>query len=190
VTVTDGRLTSPPAAGRRTTRSIFIEVSPADAQTPIVTVTAPTTNASGERPDQSRVHRHAQRRDDRQPSTVYFTIGGSAGNGTDYGVINSPVTIPAGSSSMTVNVNPVDDPSVEGTETVTLTLASQIGYTIGASSNATIRINDNDTPVGNTITWTTKAANPLGRAEALRAVVDGKLYVFGGFGSDGPVNRP
>src|SRR5262249_33055886 len=35
-----------------------------------------------------------------------------------------------------------------------------------------------------------KAANPIIRAEALRAVVDNKLYVFGGFEGDlGPVTR-
>lgn len=40
------------------------------------------------------------------------------------------------------------------------------------------------------ITWTTRAAAPIGKAEALRAVVDGKLYVFAGFsGDDGPVVR-
>src|SRR5207253_4848199 len=37
---------------------------------------------------------------------------------------------------------------------------------------------------------TTKAPNPIIRAEALRATVDGKLYVFGGFIGDlGPVKR-
>ena len=34
------------------------------------------------------------------------------------------------------------------------------------------------------------APSPIIRAEALRAVVDDKLYVFGGFmGNDGPVKR-
>jgi N-acetylneuraminic acid mutarotase len=42
---------------------------------------------------------------------------------------------------------------------------------------------------GNTITWTTRASNPIARAEALRAVVDGKLHVFGGFQGDGPSRR-
>jgi N-acetylneuraminic acid mutarotase len=40
------------------------------------------------------------------------------------------------------------------------------------------------------VTWSTRADGPIGRAEALRAVVDGKLYVFAGFsGDDGPVVR-
>src|SRR5687768_16300694 len=40
------------------------------------------------------------------------------------------------------------------------------------------------------ITWTTRAAAPIIRAEALRAVVKTRLYVFGGFsGYLGPVKR-
>jgi hypothetical protein len=40
------------------------------------------------------------------------------------------------------------------------------------------------------ITWSTKASAPVGKAEALRAVVGGKLYVFAGFAGDaGPVTR-
>lgn len=42
------------------------------------------------------------------------------------------------------------------------------------------------------IRWSNNTAfapNPVGRAEALQAVVDGKLYVFAGFGSEGPITR-
>ena len=40
------------------------------------------------------------------------------------------------------------------------------------------------------ITWTTKAPGPIDLAEALKANVNGKLYVFGGFNvSNGPVTR-
>lgn len=40
------------------------------------------------------------------------------------------------------------------------------------------------------INWSARAAGPIGRAEALRAAIGGKLYVFGGFsGDDGPVAR-
>src|SRR5687767_2493038 len=40
------------------------------------------------------------------------------------------------------------------------------------------------------ISWSTRAPSPIGRAEALTATIDGKMYVFGGFsGSLGPVTR-
>src|SRR5688572_29711640 len=40
------------------------------------------------------------------------------------------------------------------------------------------------------VNWTTRAASPVSRAEALTATVGGKVYVFGGFsGALGPVTR-
>jgi len=188
VTVSDGKLTLTSPAGAVNNKIDFIEVSAAAPGTPIVTVTAPATNASEN--GTTRAFTVTRTGDTTQPLSIDYLIGGTATNGVDYGTITGPIVIPAGKSSIEITVTPIDDPIVEGTETVTLTLVSQSGYAIGAQSNATIRINDNDTPVGNTITWTTKAANPIIRAEALRAVVDGRLYVFGGFSGDlGPVKR-
>ena len=190
VTVADGRLTITSGSGAVNNKINYIEVaqqSIAPAK-PTVTVTAPTTNASENGPT-SRTFTITRTGETAGALAVYFTIGGTANNGGDYAVINSPITIPAGSASVTVDVDPIDDAHAEGVESVVMTLVSQTAYTIGAAGNAVIRINDNDTSVGNTIAWTTRAANPSGRAEALKAVVDGKLYVFGGFGGSGPVSR-
>ena len=188
VTVTDGRLTLTNGNGAVNNKINYIEVTQVNTSLPVVTVTAPTTNASetGPTPQSFVISRSGSVT---EALTVYFTIGGTANNGGDFDAITSPVTVPAGSAKVLVTVDPVNDVAIESQETVTLTLSSQVAYTIGSASIATIRIDDNDTPVGNTITWSTRASNPLGRAEALRAVVDGKLYVFGGFGSNGPVNR-
>lgn len=188
VTVSDGRLTITSGSGYKNNKIDFIEVTPADANTPVVTVSAPVDNASENGPT-SRSFTITRTGSTAQPLVVNFIIGGSATNGVDYDTVNSPVTIPAGASSVTVTVKPKDDASPEQIETATLTLVSQSAYAVGASASATIRITDNDTPVGNTITYTSKASYPVGRAEALRAVVDGKLYVFGGFASTGPVKN-
>ena len=189
ITVADGRLTITSGSGFSNNKICFIDVQLAAANTPVLNVAAPTTNASENGPT-SRSFTITRTGDLTQPLVVYYTIGGSATNGVDYDTLISPVTIPAGQSSLNVTVTPKDDAIVESTETVTLTLVSQADYAIGSSAAATIRINDNDTPIGNTITYTTKAANPIIRAEALRAVVDGKLYIFGGFSGDlGPVLR-
>lgn len=187
VTVTDGRLTIASGTGFKNNKICFIEISAANENTPVLNVTAPTTNASETGPT-PRAFTLTRSGDLSQPLVVHYTIGGTATNGVDYDTLVSPVTIPAGQSSLTVTVNPKDDAHTEGVESVTLTLVSHSSYAIGAASNATVRISDNDTPIGNTITWTGRAAAPAGKAEALRAVVDGKLYVFGGFGSGGPVN--
>jgi hypothetical protein len=80
--------------------------------------------------------------------TVNFTIGGSATAGSDYSSLGSSVTIPAGALSTTLQVNPIDDSSVEGTETVVLTLSASPNYTLGSQASATVNIIDNDTALG------------------------------------------
>jgi len=78
--------------------------------------------------------------------TVNYTISGSAGNTTDYSTIGTSVNIPNNQQTATVTITPVDDGTVEGTETVILTLAAGTGYTVGAPSSATVNIADNDVP--------------------------------------------
>ena len=45
------------------------------------------------------------------------------------------------------------------------------------------------TPDFTSLTWTTRASGPVWRSEALKANIGGRLYVFGGFGSKGPMLR-
>ena len=77
--------------------------------------------------------------------TVNYTIGGTATNGTDYATIPTSVTFAAGASTATVTVDPKADTTVEGNETVVLTLATGTGYTIGTSATATGTITNDDT---------------------------------------------
>jgi hypothetical protein len=78
--------------------------------------------------------------------TVNISKSGTATNGTDYNSIGSTVTIPVGASSATINLTPIQDSLVEGTETAIITLASGTGYTVGSPSSATVNINDDDVP--------------------------------------------
>lgn len=182
VNVSDGRLTIASGSGAVNNKINFIEVTQTTVApvVPVVTVAAPTSNASENGPT-SRAFTITRSGATAEALAVYFTIGGTANNGGDYAAINSPVTIPAGSASATVEVSPIDDAHVESVESVVLTLVAQQAYTIGAASNATIRIDDNETATGNTITWTTAAAAPVARSEAMVAAIDGKMYVFGGY---------
>ncbi|HXG47311.1 MAG TPA: C25 family cysteine peptidase, partial [Methylomirabilota bacterium] len=83
------------------------------------------------------------------PLTVNYTLGGTASS-SDYQAPGTSVTIPAGASSATLIVTPLDDTAVEGSETVLLTLASSAAYNIGSPDSATVAINDNDStpPLG------------------------------------------
>ena len=83
-------------------------------------------------------------------TVISYTVAGSATAGTDYAVLGGSVTIPAGSTTATIDVTGiVADSLVEGTETIEITLssitASDPGITIDAASdNDTINILDGD----------------------------------------------
>ena len=76
--------------------------------------------------------------------TVNYTITGTATNGTDYLQLTGTATFAAGSSTTTITVTPTDDLIFEGNETITLTLATGTGYTLGTAQTATVTIADND----------------------------------------------
>ena len=75
--------------------------------------------------------------------TVYYTISGTAGNGGDYTTIPSSVTIPAGSTNISLTITPRYDTLVEGDETVTLSLLPDALYTFDSPASATVTITDN-----------------------------------------------
>lgn len=79
-------------------------------------------------------------------TSVNYTIGGTATNGTDYATIASPLVIPAGNTTGTVTVNPTADATIEADETVTLTLGAGAGYTVGVPNSATGTILNDDLP--------------------------------------------
>ncbi|MBX3712347.1 MAG: putative Ig domain-containing protein [Lysobacter sp.] len=79
-------------------------------------------------------------------TTVNYTIGGTATNGTDYATIASPLVIPAGNTTGTITVNPTADATIEADETVILTLAAGAGYTVGVPNSATGTILNDDLP--------------------------------------------
>ena len=78
------------------------------------------------------------------PLIVFFTVTGTATPGSDYATLPGRVTILAGAPSATIAVTPTDDPLMEGSETVVLTLAPQTAYTVGAPSSATVNITSNE----------------------------------------------
>jgi Ca2+-binding RTX toxin-like protein len=86
---------------------------------------------------------------------VNFTIGGTADAATDYTQTgattftppNGSVTFAAGNATATVTVDPTADATSEANETVIFTLAAGVDYNIGAPSEATGTINNDDTTV-------------------------------------------
>ncbi len=80
------------------------------------------------------------------PTSVNFTVGGTATSGTDYAAVTSPLVIPAGNTTGTITVNPTADVTIEADETVILTLAAGTGYTVGVPASATGTILNDDLP--------------------------------------------
>jgi subtilisin family serine protease len=83
--------------------------------------------------------------DTSQALTVCFKAGGTANPGTDYQSIGTSTVIPAGSSSVTVSVVPIDNHVVEVVPlTVTLTLTATPNYNVGLPGSAVVSILDSD----------------------------------------------
>jgi hypothetical protein len=78
------------------------------------------------------------------PLTVYYTIGGTATNSSDYATILSSITFAAGQPTVDQIITPIDDVLVEGNETVQLTLTTNSAYLMGSTTSAIVTIFDND----------------------------------------------
>ena len=76
--------------------------------------------------------------------TVGMAFSGTAIGGVDYAAQPGSIVIPAGQSSVTVTLTPIDDSAIEGAETAILQVQSAAGYDVGSPSSATVTIADND----------------------------------------------
>ena len=76
--------------------------------------------------------------------TVFYTVTGTAKNGTDYAKLRGQAIIKIGATSANVLVRPIDDTLVEPDETVILTLTANAAYTIGTPNTGTVTIHSNE----------------------------------------------
>jgi hypothetical protein len=125
-------------------QGIFVTVSGSLPSQPTVTITATATGASETGPDPG-TFTFFRTGNTASALLVVYSITGNAINGTDYNQLPNSVTIPAGASSASIIVTPIDDTVAEGSETVSVTLAADSGYIVGSPGTAMITIADNDT---------------------------------------------
>ncbi len=83
--------------------------------------------------------------------TVDYIVTGTATSGTDYTALSGTATIPAGGSSVTVNVAPKADDRRETSETVIVTLEASPSYSLGSPSTASVAILDVTDPLRPTV---------------------------------------
>jgi hypothetical protein len=76
--------------------------------------------------------------------TVQLSVGGTATEGDDYLALPRTAVISNGQSSVDVTLTSVHDELVEGIELVGLAIVADAAYTIGNTTNAIVRIEDDD----------------------------------------------
>ena len=80
---------------------------------------------------------------------IAYSVSGEATAGNDYSPLSGAVTIAAGQTSATIDVNVLDDSLLEDSETVTVTLdsisAGDAEISVGAAKMASITLSDDDT---------------------------------------------
>ncbi|MBX7104885.1 MAG: metallophosphoesterase [Gemmataceae bacterium] len=78
------------------------------------------------------------------PLTINYAVSGTATAGADFAALPGTITIPAGAASAAIPVSVLDDWLVEGSESVTLTLAPSSDYNRDASYSQSLVIVDNE----------------------------------------------
>ena len=109
------------------------------------------------------------------PLTVTFSIAGSATPGTDYIALRGTATIPAGRSTLTIPVIPIDDLLVEGPENVRLILTAdpahyRLDTTLARNRNQSITIQDDDALPIITLATPDATAAEIGQGTATIAI--------------------
>ncbi len=108
-----------------------------------VTATTPFASQSGPTPGVFTITRNsAVSSDTNSPLTVFYTLGGTATNGTYTvsGGTTTSVTFAAGQNSTNITITPVNDGASRPTTTVSLTIAGNGNYASTAPVSATISI--------------------------------------------------
>ena len=114
-----------------------------DNEKPTVTIltTADGVSEQGSSPGQFTISRSSSSGD----LAVYFALSGTALSGIDYVPLDNPVLIPDGSTSVTVDVIPFQDLSLEPIEDVRLNLLTNANYNVGSPATARVQILDDGT---------------------------------------------
>ncbi len=74
---------------------------------------------------------------------IFYSLGGSATEGSDYPAATGNISIPIGQSSASFNITPSNDTQRENNETVVITLLDNAFYMVNNPASATITILDN-----------------------------------------------
>ncbi len=125
------------------------------------------------------------------PLSVSLAIAGTASNGGDYTAIATTHNFAAGSSEVRIPVQPLPDATLEGPETVVLTIQPNAAYDLGFSDSATVTIAGEPPPANLTAIDANASEGPTNTAVVrfqLGSAVFGPVtfkYSIGGSASNG-----
>jgi len=80
---------------------------------------------------------------------VSYSVSGTASVGTDFTAIGTSIGIPAGESSVTIKITPIDDATAENDETIVVSINTSTAYSIETPAFATVSLIDNELPTVN-----------------------------------------
>lgn len=121
-----------------------------------------------------------------QAATLNYTVSGSAISGTDHSLSSGSIPISSGALSAAITFTVTDDATVEGNETVVITLSTLSGGVIGSIDSLTYTILDDDSIIQGGVTidqigattarvsWTTTQPS----TGAVEYALDGVVYQF------------
>ena len=112
-------------------------------------------------------------------TTVPFTAGGTAVNGTNYsGATSSPLVIPAGQTGGTITGTLIDDGRYDTVNrTLIFTLATPTNATLGATTTDTLTINQSDPPPTVSFAVSAQSANENSGSFNITVVLSGASNV-------------
>jgi hypothetical protein len=160
-----------------------------NADKPLVTVDS-NSSTIGE-PNDTGVFTFTARGSHTTPTTVRYTVGGTATAGQDYTALSGTVVIPAptnGVASVDVTITPMNDAVHENVETIILTVSADPAYIVYNDTSAMAWLRDDEKPTVNLSVNRGDAGNPgepavngsfsIGRSNAAAAAVTaGSLVV-------------
>lgn len=104
--------------------------------------------------------------------TVNYSVGGTATSGTDYTALSGTVTVPSGHLTADVTVAALHDGVIDTGETVTVTVTSGTGYSVGVSNTDSLEIIDTDMTPAAFDDWVTTSVNEPVDVEVLDLATD------------------
>ncbi len=149
--------------------SATVTIADNDGPTITIAATRPTVAESDTGKGQYTVTRSAHTD---VALTVNYVVSGTATGGVDFVALPESMTIPAGYSSGSILVTPLEDFVSDGDKTVVVTITGSDWYKIGSPNSATVTILDSDLPTV-TIATTVSKVHEKGSENAQFAVTRG-----------------